>query len=81
MSNKNTILVLAAVSVILIAITLLLSKRESVEKVRFDSEIKQIETQSSSDEIGAIEKDLEDTDLSDLDRELQDIEAELNQAY
>ncbi len=81
MSIKNTIIILAATSIIFIAIGFLLTNRESAEKMRVESEIRQMESQSSSDEVGAIEKDLDDTDLSDLDRELQDIEAELNLSY
>ena len=81
MTKKNTILSLAAVSVVIIAGALILTERKSLKEIRFDNEIKQIETQSSSDEIEAIENDLENTDFSDLDRELQDIELELNQAY
>lgn len=41
----------------------------------------EITTQSTSDEIETIEADLEDTDFSDIDRELQEIENELNQVY
>ena len=37
----------------------------------------ELEQQSSSDEISAIEADLETTDLSKLDQELEEIEAEL----
>ncbi len=44
---------------------------------RFD----EITTQSSSDEVETIEADLEATDFSDIDRELQEIENELDQTY
>lgn len=42
-------------------------------------EFEDITTQSSSDEIEAIEEDLDNTDFSNVDSELQDIENELNQ--
>jgi hypothetical protein len=46
-----------------------------------EKEIQEIQTQSNSDEIEAIEKDLNETDLVDIDKELQDIESELNTSY
>jgi len=42
-----------------------------------DKEIQEIQQQSKSDEVMEIEKDLYTTDLNDLDKELQDIENEL----
>lgn len=42
-----------------------------------DPLLNQLETQNSSDDIEAIEKDLLDTDLSGLDQELDQIEKEL----
>ena len=47
----------------------------------FDNEIKNMQKQSDSDSVEAIEKDLDATDLSEIDKELQDIDKELNQAY
>lgn len=44
-----------------------------------DAATKALETQGASDEIEAIDADLETTDLEGLDQELQDIEAELVQ--
>ena len=42
-----------------------------------DSQTDALEEQGTSDEIGAIETDLENTDLSNIDQELTDIEGEL----
>jgi len=42
-----------------------------------DQDIGALEEQGTSDEIDEIETDLESTDLSDLDKELTDIESEL----
>ena len=46
-----------------------------------DLEIKQIKTQSTSDNIESIEKDINDTDFSGIEDDLNDIEAEMNQEY
>lgn len=87
-SNKNIIILLAALLVVafaFMALVLLPKKRVSVPKKQtrtgYEQEIDQIETQSTSDTVESIEADLGETDLSDLDRELQDIENELNLDY
>jgi flagellar basal body-associated protein FliL len=43
-----------------------------------DTQTTALESQSASDEITYIEADLQSTDLSNLDREMLDIEAEIN---
>ena len=42
-----------------------------------DAATLKLESQGTSDEVSAIEQDLSATDLTDLDKELSDIEAEL----
>ncbi|MEX0917244.1 MAG: hypothetical protein WDZ90_01870 [Candidatus Paceibacterota bacterium] len=42
-----------------------------------ETSIEALQTQDSSDEVGAIEEDLENTNLDSLDAELSDIESEL----
>jgi len=81
MNKKNTILVLAAALIFFATIAYWLSSSKYAENLIFSREIKQIQGQSTSDEIGAIEKDLQETNLSDIDKELEDIEAELNATY
>ena len=44
-----------------------------------DQSTQELESQGTSDEIGDIEADLEATDLTELDKELSDIENELSQ--
>ncbi|MEK7500732.1 MAG: hypothetical protein AAB642_01245 [Patescibacteria group bacterium] len=44
-----------------------------------DAATQALEQATTSDEVADIEQDLNATDLSDLDRELSDIETELNQ--
>ncbi len=44
-----------------------------------DSQLEKLNSQSSSDEIEAIEADLEDTDLENLDKELVDVDNELQE--
>ena len=53
-----------------------LPKTSSEEK-----EIDKITEQSSSDEINQIEADLQSTDLENIDREVEAIDAELNAGY
>ena len=81
--KKYTMLFLAAVVFILMGImaSLLIPKPKPQQPTQYEKELSQIQTQSTSDETDAIEKDLNETDLSGLDKELQDIETELNQAY
>lgn len=81
MNKKNTILVLAVALIFFVAVAYWLSTSGYAENLLFTREIKQAQKQSTSDEIEAIEKDLQETDLSDIDKELEDIEAELNAVY
>jgi len=56
-------------------------KRAPVTPEKASTEIRQIQTQSQSDDVEAIEKDINDTDLSEIDREISAIEKELNASY
>ncbi|MGB6839338.1 MAG: hypothetical protein WBE27_03675 [Microgenomates group bacterium] len=80
MFKKNTILILAVALVFFAALAFWLTKYKP-SNIFFQREIQKLETQSSSDEVGAIEGDLEETDLSNLDKELGDIEKEIEAAY
>ncbi len=81
--QKNFIIIL--VIVLAVALVIIYSTTGLFKKVQVvspeEAEIRKIQTQSSSDQIEAIEADLKATDLSDIDRELQEIEKELEQAY
>jgi hypothetical protein len=50
---------------------------EEIESAE-DTAVSELETQSNSDEISAIEEDLNATDLEGLDAELENIDAEFN---
>jgi len=77
-SQKNTLIALAAIMVVVMGIIAILTIRKpSKAPTAFEREVSQITTQSNSDEVSAIEKDLAETDLDDLDKELKEIEAEL----
>lgn len=77
LKSKNSLLILAAILVVLLAGTgYYLSKNKPLEITPRD--VTKLTTQSSSDDVDAIEKDLNQTDLADLDAELTDIEAEFN---
>lgn len=84
-SRKNTILLLAAILVVLFSLVIVSSRRR-IDRVSTSSRQtppfeRQLETQSTSDEVEDIETDLRNTDLTAIDVELQTIENELNQAY
>lgn len=79
--------ILAVVLILLVGILWITNQRLMVPKapptptptpvVEIDTTTAALEQQGTSDEITAIEADLETTDLSDIDKELTDIEAEL----
>lgn len=78
--KKNFMLVLAIAVAIAIFLIFFIRRGYRLPRVTTtDRQTTLLETQSSSDEVDAIEKDLMETDLTELDRELQDIEQELNQ--
>jgi NADH:ubiquinone oxidoreductase subunit D len=78
MDKKNTLLILAISVLILIAIIFYQLKLRGVLTPNFNKEINMLRSQSTSTEVGDIEKDLNETDLSNVDSELEDIEKELN---
>lgn len=75
LKSKNSLLIWAALAVIVLAGAGYLLSTKSLE---ISPDIKRLNSQSSSDDTGAIEKDLEETDFASLDAELTDIETELN---
>jgi hypothetical protein len=77
-TKNNFILILAAAAITLIGFFAYFFNRSNTT---FKQEIAKLRTQSSSNEIESIEKDILDTDFSDLDKELSDIEKEINAAY
>jgi hypothetical protein len=80
MKAQRLVLILAGILLVILGIfSYLLSSGNLVSKVPFETEIKNTETMSDSDEVEAIETDLSETDLSDIDKELNDIEAELSE--
>lgn len=81
--KKYTLLALAGILVVTLGIMAytLRPKLTQKELTTEEKEIKQIQIQSPSDETGAIEKDLNETDLSNLDKELRDIDKELGASY
>jgi hypothetical protein len=84
-SRKNFILFLAAILVAGFAYMALTLAQQSFKTkstlTMAEKEIQQIKEQSTSDELEDIEKDLLETDLIDIDKELQDIEKELEAVY
>lgn len=60
------------------AMTLYKRPRKMQNLTQTEKEIQLIKEQSTSDEIDSIEEDLNETDFIDIDKELQDIETELD---
>lgn len=78
MSNKLLLSLLAGLVLVLgIFAYLNFSQKIASTKV-FEKEVTKIENVSESNEIDAIEEDLNQTDLENLDQELTSIETELN---
>ncbi|MEK7111719.1 MAG: hypothetical protein AAB875_00160 [Patescibacteria group bacterium] len=71
--SKNVLLILVGAALILGAIWYFYLRNQVTP-----ADINKLYYQSQSDEVAAIEKDLNNTDFADLDAELADIEAELN---
>ena len=82
-SRKNFLLALAAILVVAMGyMALALSKQSrKSEPSSFEQEIRRFNSQSSSDDVNDIQKDLSETELDNLDKEVQDIDAELNATY
>ena len=78
MKNKNLIMWLAGFLVVALGIMAYLTYGKSTP---VDVQTAIISKQSSSDELDAIETDIEATEFDDLDKELIDIENELNASY
>ena len=78
MKHKSLIVVLAAALIIILGgLAYLLSSGKLISSIPFEREVAQYETMSASDELDAIETDLNNTELENLDKELVDIQAEL----
>lgn len=77
-TKNNFVLILAAATVIFLSIiAFFLSNSDTT----FKQEISKLKTQSSGSEIESIEEDVLGTDLSGLDKELSDIEKEIEAVY
>ena len=78
MKNKGIIVLLSILVLLLALIGYLVSTKTLVSPVRYEREIAKVETVSNSDEVVDIEKDLNETELDNLDTELLNIGSELN---
>lgn len=79
MKSKTFLLILAACAVVILGVVgYVLSTGKYQDVANYKNEIRNIQSQSSSDETESIEKDLNETSFDDLDKELLEIEAELS---
>jgi len=78
--RKNFMLTIAAILVIAMGYMALKTFRKPAPQpaITLEQQLQKLETQSNSDSIDSIEKDLQDTELNNLDKELEDIDSELN---
>lgn len=80
-TSKQFNLILIACLVIFLALVVLglprLTSINQEEQKTTDNQTQLLEKQGNSNELSSIESDLETTDLTDLDKELKEIEAEL----
>lgn len=75
--KENSFLILLIVAFLMISLVgIYLGKKQTTKTI--DTHTKKLEIQQQSDEISSIEEDLKATDLSELDKELKNIEAELS---
>lgn len=79
-SKKNFILILSAtlVFLVIVALWIYLKNPAITKELTYKKEVQDLKTQSTSNTVESIEKDLSETDLSDIDKELTDIDMELN---
>lgn len=73
----NSMIILAAVLVLVAGVTAYLLSLYNNRQPTFEEAVTKVETQSQSTKTEDIEKDLEETDFSELDKEVVEIEAEL----
>lgn len=78
MKNRGIIALLAILIIVLSFFAYLMSSKNLISPKTFEREITKIETVSEPDTVDAIEKDLKETDITNLDAELDQIEADIN---
>ncbi len=77
-TKNNFVLILTVAVIIFLGIFAYFFSNSDIS---FKQEIAKLKTQSSSNEVGSIEQDILGTDLSNLDKELSEIEKEIEAAY
>ena len=87
MSKKLLIVILVVIAVLLVWYFAIYDRGLSDEELKElgaeelsqpDEHTQNLQTQGGGDDLSSIEQDIQDTDLDDLDKELSDIEAQLN---
>ena len=76
--RENLFIILLATTILLATLVGVYLTKKPSKQVSEDIQTQKLEVQEKSDEILSIEKDLKDTDFSDLDKELEDIESEIS---
>ncbi|MFZ5365704.1 MAG: hypothetical protein ACOZBZ_00240 [Patescibacteria group bacterium] len=77
LKKENSFLILLAAAILLIGMVGIYLSKKPPARVK-DTQTQKLQIQQKSDETSSIEQDLKATDFSGLDKELEDIEAELS---
>lgn len=75
--NKELFLIVVATMMVLLGMVAIYLSPSPFTLTKTDVQTRNLSRQSTSDETSVLEKDVLGTDLSDIDKELQQIESEL----
>jgi predicted Holliday junction resolvase-like endonuclease len=77
-SKKNFIILLAAVLVVAFGMMSMFLNKKSIQKKQVTQQEEIQKPMSTSDSTEAIEKDIDNTDIENVDKDLLNLETELN---
>ncbi len=78
LKKENRFLIILVAALLIVGLVGIYLTKKPITQIPEDTQTQKLGVQEKSDETSLIEKDLKDTDLSDLDKELEDIETELS---
>jgi hypothetical protein len=77
--NDNLFLILLATTTLLAGATAIFLSWGTSPTIKPDIQTQKLKSQGLSDEISALTKDVQETDLTNIDKELKEVEAALEQ--
>ncbi len=81
MKNKGIISLLAILVLVLGGVAYLFTTNKLENPKIFETELQKYEEVSNTDEVEDIETDLENTEVNDIDKEIPQIDAEIDASY